>query len=226
MVPRMSTERRHIVEPSIAQYVDSHSTPPDDVQRRLTAVTVERTGDAAGMQIGADQAGFLEMLTRAMGVTSAIEIGTFTGYSALAIARGLAPGGRLICCDVSDRWTSIGRPYWDEAGVTDRIDLRIGPASQTLAALEPDLRFDLAFVDADKSGYAAYVDVLLDRLRPGGLILIDNTLWSGRVLHPADPDDHDTAALQALNQSLAERGDLRVVILPIGDGVTVVQTRS
>lgn len=221
----MTTARSIIVDPSIAEYVAAHSTPPDEVQRRLIETTKARTGRRAGMQIGPDQGTFFEILVRAMGATDAIEIGTFTGYSALAIARGLAPGGRLICCDVSTEWTDIARTAWQEAGVADRIELRLGPALETLAALPDDAAFDLAFIDADKPAYPAYVDAVLPRLRPRGVILIDNTLWSGRVLTaPADGDD-DTAALRQLNDTLAARTDLLVAVLSIGDGVTMIQRR-
>ena len=152
----MAETRAHIIDPDVAAYVAAHSSPPDDVQRRLMDVTVERTGRAAGMQIGNDQGTFLEIVARASGARLAVEIGTFTGYSALSIARGIGPAGRLICCDVSEEWTSIGREHWELAGVADRIDLRIGPALETLAALPSDLIVDLAFIDADKVGYLAY----------------------------------------------------------------------
>lgn len=220
----MPASRNHIVDPAIADYAAAHSTPPDGVQQRLMDVTQERTGGAAGMQIGGDQGTLFEILTRAIGATSAIEIGTFTGYSALSIARGLAPGGRLICCDVSEEWTSIGREHWEQAGVADRIDLRLGPALETLSALPADLTFDLAFVDADKVSYGAYVDALVPRLRRGGVILVDNTLWSGRVLDDTAADD-DSTALRAFNDAVVARDDVQVVILPIGDGVTVIQRR-
>ncbi|MFV0307755.1 MAG: O-methyltransferase [Desertimonas sp.] len=222
----MPTARAHIVDPRLAGYVADHSTPPDEHQRRLIEVTRDRTGDAAGMQIGADQATLFQILTGAMAVTSAIEIGTFTGFSALAIARGLAPGGRLICCDVSEEWTTIARQAWEAAGVADRIDLHVGPALDTLAELGSDERFDLAFVDADKTGYLAYVEALLPRMRPRGVILVDNTLWSGRVAEPAGPDDNaNTVALRTFNDTIAARDDVLVTVLPIGDGVTVIQRR-
>lgn len=223
---RMTVSRNQIVDPALAAYVTDHSTAPDEIQRRLAATTRERTGAAAGMQIGSDQGVFFEILVRAIGATDAIEIGTFTGYSALSIARGLAPAGRLICCDISEEWTAIARDAWADAGVADRIDLRIAPALDTLSALPDDAAFDLAFIDADKHAYPAYVAALLPRLRPHGVILIDNTLWSGRVMTaPADGDDRDTVALRALNDDLAARPDLLVALLPIGDGVTMIQRR-
>jgi caffeoyl-CoA O-methyltransferase len=218
----MAPTRSHVVEPQLAAYIVAHSTPPDTVQRQLMAATEERTGGAAGMQIGNDQGSFFEMLTRAMGVRDAIEIGTFTGYSAMSIARGLAPGGSLICCDVSEEWTRIAREHWQLAGVADRIDLRIAPALETLAALPADQMFDLAFIDADKPNYPHYYEALLPHLRAGGVILVDNTLWSRRVLDE-EGLDHDTAALKAFNAKVAADPRVRCVIIPMGDGVTMIQ---
>lgn len=218
----MAVTRDQIVAPDVAAYVARHSSPPDPVQHKLMAVTESATGRAAGMQIGADQATFLELLVRASGATTAIEIGTFTGFSALSIARGLGPGGRLICCDVSEEWTALGRTAWEEAGVADRIDLRLAPALDTLAALPADLVVDFAFVDADKVTYLQYVEALLPRLSPTGLIAVDNTLWSGRVLDD-DADDPDSVALRAFNDAVAADRRLRVVMIPMGDGVTLIQ---
>lgn len=218
--------RTRFIDPGVARYAAAHSSGPDAVQRELQAVTQERTGGAAGMQIGDDQAVVMEILARAMGARLAIEIGTFTGYSALALARGMGPGGRLICCDVSEEWTAIAREFWAKAGVADRIELRLGPALTTLRALPLGATFDLAFLDADKANYGAYYDELMPRLRVGGLLLVDNTLWSGRVLDdPAgdDPADEDTPALRAFNARVAADPAVRTVLLPIGDGVTVVQ---
>ncbi len=221
----MPETRAHVVDPDVAAYAAAHSSPPDDVQRRLMEATAERTGQAAIMQIGNDQGTFLEILTRARGATAAIEIGTFTGYSALSIARGLAPDGRLMCCDVSEEWTDIAREHWELAGVADRIDLRIGPALETLRALPEDASFDLAFIDADKGGYTDYFEELLPRLRPGGVMLVDNTLWSRRVFDPS-VDDGDTVALRRFNDHVAADDRVRVVMLPLGDGVTMIQPRE
>lgn len=215
---------RGIVPEDIAEYATAHSTRRDDVQQRLVDVTREATGSASGMQIGGDQGVFMEILTRAIGATSAVEIGTFTGYSSIAIARGLGPGGHLLCCDISDEWTSIAREHWELAGVADRIELRLAPATETLASLDPSTRFDIAFIDADKSGYAAYLDALHPLLRPGALVLIDNTLWSGKVLDPA-VDDPDTTALKALNEALVDDDRFVVSMLTIGDGVTLLERR-
>ena len=217
-----SRSRSRFIDPPIAEYALDHSSGPDAVQLELQHTTAERTGRAAGMQIGDDQAVLLEILARATGARRAVEVGTFTGYSSLALARGMGPDGRLLCLDISEEWTGMARRAWEQAGVADRIDLRIGPAIDTLRSLPPGESFDLAFVDADKTGYAAYYDEILPRLRPGGLLLVDNTLWSGAVLDEADDRD-DTKAIRALNDKIAADPRVRVVLLPIGDGLTVVQ---
>lgn len=186
------------------------------------AATVERTGGSARMQIGGDQGTMMEMLARSMGVRTAIEIGTFTGYSAMSIARGMGAQGRLICCDVSEAWTDIAREHWQLAGVDDRIELRIGPALDTIAALPPDLRFDLVFIDADKPNYANYFQALVPRMQPAGLMLVDNTLWSGEVLDESSTDTM-TVALRAFNDLVIADDRVHCVILPIGDGVTMIQ---
>ena len=213
-----------VIPVDIATYAADHSTPPDDVQQHLVHATAEATGGFSVMQIGGDQGVFMEILARSTGAKHAIEIGTFTGYSSLSIARGLGPDGRLLCCDVSEEWTAIARDHWERAGVSDRIELRIAPALETLASLDPDTRFDLAFIDADKVTYAAYIDALHPLLRPGALVLIDNTLWSGKVLD-AGADDPDTTALKALNDALVHDDRFTVVMLTIGDGVTLLERR-
>jgi caffeoyl-CoA O-methyltransferase len=157
-----------------------------------------------------------------MNVRNAIEIGTFTGYSSLSIARGMSPDGRLICCDVSEEWTDIAREHWRAAGVDDRIDLRIGPALQTIAALPDDLRFDLVFIDADKPNYGNYFEALVPRLQPTGLMLVDNTLWSGQVVDETSTDTN-TVALRAFNDLVLADPRVSCVILPVGDGVTMIQ---
>lgn len=218
----MPESRADVVPADLAAYIAAHSTPPDAVQRRLMSVTEERTGGAARMQIGGDQGTMFEMIVRAVGARSAIEIGTFTGYSALSIARGLGDGGRLVCCDVSEEWTAIAREHWELAGVAERIDLRIGPALDTIAALPPDARFDIAFIDADKHNYLAYFESLLPHMTTTGLMLVDNTLWSRAVLDEA-ATERDTLALQAFNRAVASDPRVRCVVLPIGDGVTMIQ---
>jgi len=217
-----SRSRSKFIEPPIADYALDHTSGPDAVQVELQHVTAERTGSAAGMQIGDDQAVLLEMLARATGARRAVEVGTFTGYSSLALARGMGPGGWLLCLDVSEEWTAIARAHWEKAGVADRIELRIGPAIETLRSLPLYEAFDLAFVDADKAGYGAYYEELLPRLRLGGLLLVDNTLWGGAVLDEKDESD-DTRAIRALNDRIAADPRVRVVLLPIGDGLTIAQ---
>ena len=151
-------------------------------------------------------------------------MGTFTGYSSICIARGLAPGGRLLCCDVSEQYTAVAREAWAEAGVDDRIELRIAPALETLRALATDPVVDFAFIDAEKSEYPAYYEELLARLRPGGLIVVDNTLWSGTVVHEA-PGDERTEAIKHFNELVADDDRVDSYILPVSDGMTLITKR-
>ncbi|MFN8052055.1 MAG: class I SAM-dependent methyltransferase [Acidimicrobiales bacterium] len=220
----MAIKRNGVIDDEVAHYAAAHSTPPDDVQQHLVEETEAATGAYSGMQIGGDQGVFMEILARAVGARSAIEIGTFTGYSSLAVAKGMGPDGRLLCCDVSEEWTAIARDHWERAGVSDRIDLRIAPALDTLEALDADVRFDLAFIDADKVSYLAYLEALVPHLDPGALVLVDNTLWSGRVFDDS-VDDPDTVALRAFNEAVAADDRFTVVVLTIGDGVTMLQRR-
>ena len=218
----MSRRRSRFTDEEIDAYAAAHSTGPDEVQRELQKITAERTGPAARMQIGDDQAVLMEMIVRAMGARRAVEIGTFTGYSALAVARGLGPEGRLLCCDVNEEWTTIAREAWARAGVADRIELRIGPGIETLRALPMEQQFDFAFIDADKPGYPGYYEEILPRLRQGGLMLIDNVLQNGRVIDESATDEN-VEAIRALNDTIVADPRVRVVLLPIGDGVSVVQ---
>jgi caffeoyl-CoA O-methyltransferase len=219
-----SRRRSPFTDEAIDRYAGAHSTPPDAHQLELQAITQERTGSSAGMQIGDDQARLIEMIVRAMGARRAIEIGTFTGYSALAIARGLGPDGHLLCCDVSEAWTSIARAAWQRAGMSERIELRLGPALETLQSLPPVEQFDFAFIDADKTGYPGYYEETVLRLRPGGLILLDNMLQDGRVLDESLTDEN-VATIRALNETIAHDDRVDVVLLALGDGVSVVQKR-
>ncbi len=205
----------------IHAYLVEHGTPPDEIQRGLIEET-RKLGGISMMQVAPEQGAFMTLLARAIGARRAIEIGTFTGYSALCLARGLAEDGRLLCCDVSEEWTSIAMRYWEKAGVAEKIELRVGPALETLRSLPEDRQFDLAFIDADKPGYLAYYEELLKRVRSGGLILVDNVLWMGRVLDP-DARDEQTLAIRAFNDHI--RGDDRVeaVMLPISDGLTLIR---
>ena len=222
MNPPAARRRSQFIDAVIDDYSAAHSTPPGADQLELQRVTQEKTGRAAGMQIGDDQAVLMEMLVRAMGATRAVEIGTFTGYSALAVARGLGPGGHLLCCDVSVEWTSIARAAWERAGVADRIELRVGPGLETLRSLPPGEQFDFAFIDADKTGYAQYYEQVLARLRPGGLMLLDNMLQGGHVVGDL-ADDEDVSAIRSLNEVIAADPRVEVVLIPIGDGVSFVQ---
>lgn len=196
-----------------------------DVARRLREAT--QSLEMARMQISPEQGQFMAFFVATMGVRRALEVGTFTGYSALRVAQALPADGLLVCCDISDAWTSIGRPYWDEAGVADRIDLRLAPAGDTLQALRDDGHegtFDFCFLDADKTGYAAYVEHAHALLRVGGVVAIDNVLWSGRVL-PGGDDEPDTVALRALNAALVDDDRWDLSMLPIGDGLTLLRKR-
>ena len=211
---------RDVLAPEVANYLKNHSSAPDAVQRQL----IERTtalGRASGMQIGTDQGAFLEVLVGAIAPGFAVEVGTFTGYSSLSIARAMPADGRLLCCDVSEKWTDIAREHWELAGVSDRIDLRIGPATETLASLGDDVRVDFAFIDADKTGYRSYYEALLPLMGTRGVIAVDNTLWGLSVLDDTDTSD-DTVAIRDFNDFVAADPRVVVALLPIGDGVTLI----
>ncbi len=208
----------------ISDYVRAHSEPPDAIQVALTEATREATGDFALMQIGPDQAAFMSVLTAILQPRFAVEIGTFTGYSALAVARALPEGGRLLACDVSEEWTAIARDFWEQAGVADRIELVIGPAMETITSLPPEREIDLAFIDADKTGYIDYYETLLPRLSDNSVILVDNTLWLGLVAD-ANADDDDTVALRAFNDHVLDDPRSEVAQLSVGDGVTMIRRR-
>jgi caffeoyl-CoA O-methyltransferase len=205
-------------------YLLDHSLPIDDVQRSLIAETTA-LGGVSGMQIAPEQGAFFTILTAALGVRSAVEVGTFTGYSSLCIARGLADGGHLLCCDVSEEWTAIARRHWDLAGVADRIELRLAPASETLRSLPDAATIDLAFLDADKKGYRDYAEQLIRRLRPGGVLLVDNVLWHGTVVEDDGDPTSDASHVRAFNEWLAANKDVDSVILPIADGLTMALRR-
>ncbi|HEX3295293.1 MAG TPA: class I SAM-dependent methyltransferase, partial [Nocardioides sp.] len=174
------------------------------------------------MQISHDEGELLTMLVRITGARQAVEVGTFTGYSSICIARGLPDDGHLLCCDVSEEWTAIARRYWERAGVADRIELRIAAAVETLRSLPAEPSLDFAFIDADKTGYPAYVEEILPRLRPGGLMVLDNMLRDGRVLAPENDDDR---AIHELNQALVGDDRIDVVLLPVRDGVSLARKR-
>jgi predicted O-methyltransferase YrrM len=210
---------------ALDQYVRDVGTRMSPAQHGLRAATRGRRG--AGMQIGADQGQFMAFLIGVLGARRALEIGTFTGYSALSVAQALPADGTLIACDISTEYTDVGKPFWAEAGVAGKIDLRIGPAVVTLDSLIADGqagRFDFAFIDADKSAYDAYVERCLVLVRPGGIIGVDNVLWSGAVLDEADQSE-DTIALRKLNAKLHADARVDICLLPIGDGLTLLRRR-
>jgi predicted O-methyltransferase YrrM len=218
------TRRTLAITDAIEDYVFAHAREPE-IAARLREETAALP--QAGMQIGSDQAAFLALLVRSIGAQRCIEVGTFTGYSALAVAAALPENGRLVSCDISAEWTSIAQRYWTQAGVAARIELRLAPALDTLRDLLAQggrERYDFAFIDADKANYGAYYDACLQLLRPGGLIALDNMLWSGRV---ADPDHHDTDtdAIRALNTKINSDTRVDAALLTIGDGVMLVRKR-
>jgi predicted O-methyltransferase YrrM len=208
----------------VEQYVWQH-TRESVIARRLRDETAKLP--QAGMQIGPDQAAFLALLVRSIGAQRCIEIGTFTGYSALAMAAALPATGKLVCCDISAEWTSMGQRYWNEADLAARIELRLAPALETLRALlarDGAGSYDFAFIDADKSGYDAYYEGCLQLLRSGGLIALDNMLWSGRVAD-ANTQDEDTDAIRTLNAKILGDERVEASLLTIGDGVMLVRKR-
>ena len=216
--------RTFLPEP-LEQYLFDVLSPRTPVQERLRTET--QALPQAGMQIGPDQGLFLGLLVRMLDARRVIEVGTFTGYSALAMAMALPPGGRVLCCDISEEYTAIARRYWKEAGVESRIELRLGPARETLTgvlAAEGPASQDLAFIDADKTGYDVYYELCLQLVRPGGIIAIDNVLWSGRVADPA-VKDADTAALRALNLKIRDDRRVDAVVLTVGDGLTLARRK-
>jgi caffeoyl-CoA O-methyltransferase len=219
----MSQPKSFHLGPEIHDYLVAHGTPPDPLLRELAEETA-RLGPLAMMQIAPEQGAFMTLLARAIGAKRVIEVGTFTGYSALCIARGLPDEGRLLACDVSEEWTAIAARYWKRAGVADRIELRLGPALDTLRALPVEARFDMGFIDADKPSYPAYYEEILVRLRPGGLILVDNVLWFCRVVDPA-ADDPQTAAIRAFNDQVAADPRVDCSMLPVSDGLTILRKR-
>jgi len=208
---------------AIHDYLLDHGGRPDEIGEALVEET-RGLGGISIMQVAPEQGAFLTLIARAIGARRAIEVGTFTGFSALCLARGLPEDGRLICCDVSEEWTQVGRPYWERAGVSDRIDLRIGPAIETLRALEDDGGYDLAFIDADKPGYRDYAEELIRLLGPGGLILVDNVLWAGSVIDP-EAHDENVEAIRAFNDWAIDDDRIECVMLAIGDGLSFLRVR-
>jgi predicted O-methyltransferase YrrM len=204
----------------IARYIHEHSVREPQILRELRAATA--SVPYSGMQIGADQGQFMALLVQAIGARNCLEIGTYTGYSALAVALALPADGRVVCCDISEEWTAIARRFWDKAGVTHKIELRLGPALETLKELKGP--YDFAFIDADKGNYANYYEACLQLVRRGGIIAVDNTLWSGWVADPKRRDD-DTRALRAFNDKLHRDERVSLSLLSLGDGVTLALKR-
>ncbi len=216
---------RSLVPEAISAYAASLVATETEAQRRLRAETARLP--MAMMQIGVDQGAFLTFLVGAIGAKQAIEIGTFTGYSAIAIARALPKSGQLLCCDVNEEWTAIARRYWKEAGLERRIELKLAPALDTLEALIGKGRegdFDFAFIDADKTGYDAYYEACLKLLRPGGVIALDNMLWGGAVVDP-QANDKDTLAIRALNAKISNDARVDASLVTIGDGVMLARKK-
>ena len=205
----------------LADYLLEHSSPVPPLARRLIEETAGM-GEVAGMQISPEQGLLLRLLVSLTGARRVLEIGTFTGFSSLMMAYGGAD--EIVCLDISEEFTSVARRYWAEAAVDHLINLRIGPAVDSLKNLGKDEAFDFVFIDADKENYLAYFEMSLDRLEPGGLIAVDNTLWSGRVLDPSDRNA-GTVAIRTFNEAVARDDRVETLILPIGDGLTLIRRR-
>ena len=210
---------------SLFHYICSCRSGADDpVLEALESRNDSLGEETSKQQIGPDQGSFLTLLVAAIGASSAIEVGTFTGYSSICIARGLREGGRLLCLDVNQEWADIGRPFWKQAGVEERIQFLPGPALPTLRALAPGTQFDFAFVDAAKTEYEAYYELILPRLRQNGLMVFDNMLWSGRVVGD-QAGDANGQAIDALNRKLSRDARLETVLLTIADGLLLCRKR-
>ena len=210
---------------TLYSYILDHSVREHPVLAELRAETAKLP--MAVMQIGADQGQFMALLTKLVGARRCLEVGVFTGYSSLSVALALPADGTIVALDVSEEWTAIARRYWKKAGVEHKIDLRLAPALSTLdtlISLQESGRFDMAFIDADKGNYLGYYERCLELVRPGGLIMIDNTLWSGDVADPTK-NEPDTVALRALNDALHHDERIDVALLPVGDGVTLARKR-
>jgi caffeoyl-CoA O-methyltransferase len=212
------------LSPELYDYLVAHRSERDPVLRDLVEETA-RLGGISLMQIAPEQGALLTQLARLIGARRAVEVGTFTGYSGISIARGLAPGGKLLCCDVSEEWTRIARTYFERAGVADRIELRIAPALDTLRALPRDEAIDLAFIDADKGNYRNYYEEILARLRPNGLIVFDNVLWMGAVAD-ASNRDADTLAIRDVNDFVASDPRVECVMIAVADGLLLARKRA
>jgi caffeoyl-CoA O-methyltransferase len=212
------------VKPELREYMAAHSSRPDPVLEELSRETAARYPEQAHMQVDPVQGALLTVLTRAVKAQLAIEVGTFTGYSSICIARGLAPGGALICCDISQEWTSVAAKYWEQAGLDGRISLRLGPALDTLASFPAEPLFDLAFIDADKDGYLAYWQELVPRMRPGGLLLADNAFWGGEVVGFAR--DGRVMYVREFNDLAAADPRVDLALTPVADGLLIATPKA
>lgn len=218
------TPKAFNLSPEIHGYVLDHCEPRDGVKQSLIEQTAA-LGGVSIMQIAPEQGVFMGLLARAMQAKRVIEVGTFTGYSTLCLAEALGEDGSVLACDLSEEWTRIGRQHWQRAGLADRIDLRLGPALETLRTLPEREDYDLAFIDADKTGYAAYFEEILKRLRPGGVILVDNVLWMGAVIDAA-ANDADTLAIRAFNDMVVSDPRVECSMIALGDGLTLLRKRE
>ncbi len=209
--------------PKLYEYVVAHGHNGDPLRAELAAETA-KLGRISGMQIAAEQGTFMAILAASIGTRSAVEIGTFTGYSSLCVARALPADGRMLCCDVNEEWTSVARRYWERAGVANKITLKLAPAAETLKALPASHTFDFGFIDADKSNYMTYYEEILKRMRPNGLIILDNVLWNGAIVDES-VKDADTLALRAVNDFVAKDTRVEAVMLAVADGLTIVRKK-
>jgi caffeoyl-CoA O-methyltransferase len=216
-------KRSFFLEDELLDYIMSHSAPADQVQEALIEETAE-LGWVARMQISVDQGNFLTMLVKTIRPKFAVEIGTFTGFSSISIARGLPENGSLLCCDASEKWTAIARTYWERAGLNEKIELVLAPAMETLNNLPEDTEIDFVFIDADKGNYKNYYEAVLSRLSNHGMIVIDNVLWSGRVIDE-NANDEDTHAIKDFNSHIRNDDRVTCTMLSIGDGVSLIQKK-
>ena len=219
----MTDPKSFHLDSRVHAYLVAHGTPPDPVQQALIEET-KSLGGVSIMQIAPEQGAFMTMLARLVGARRAVEVGTFTGYSALCIARGLPDDGELLCCDVNEEWTGIAKRYWEKAGVAHKVTLKVAPAAQTLGALPLEPLFDLAFIDADKPSYPVYFEEILPRLRPNGVVLVDNVLWMGAVADPG-VQDPNTTAIRRFNGLVRDDPRVECVMLPIADGLPLLRKK-
>ncbi|HYN93386.1 MAG TPA: class I SAM-dependent methyltransferase [Pilimelia sp.] len=220
----VATKKLDLIDDDLYRYAVTHTSGGDALIAELVTLTRARFGDRAGMQVSPEQATLLGLLAGLVGARRAVEVGTFTGLSSLAIARAMPADGHLLCLDISAEYTAVAQEFWARAGVAERIELRLGPAAPALAALPAEPHLDLAFIDADKTGYSAYWAEIVPRVRPGGLIIVDNVLWSGRVLAP-EPGDADTMALTRFNDEVSADDRVDSVMLIVADGLTLARKR-